>query len=75
MAKLKLAKYLEEQGLSKNAFARLLDVNPPVVRRFIKPDYDPKLSTLSKWAKKLKCEVSDLLEEEVHKASKSKRKP
>jgi len=72
MTKLKLAKYLEDHNIFKNEFARMLGVNAPVVRRFMKPDYDPKLSTLSKWADVLKCDVSDLLTK--GNSAKSKRK-
>jgi transcriptional regulator with XRE-family HTH domain len=71
MAKLRLEEYLEENDISKNEFARRLGVNSPVVRRFIKPDYDPKLSTLTKWAAVLNCSVSKLLDEP--KSSKSKK--
>lgn len=68
MTKLDLETYLEKKGISKNEFARRLGLNSPAVRRFFKPDYDPKLSTLSKWADVLKCDVSDFLKKK--KASK-----
>lgn len=61
MTKLDLETYLEKKGISKNEFARRLGMNSPAVRRFFRPDYDPKLSTLSKWADALNCNVSDFL--------------
>lgn len=73
MAKLILEKYLEQNDISKNEFARMLEVNPPVVRRFIKPDYNPTLKTLNNWASTLGCKVSDLLEENTKKSRKSKK--
>lgn len=72
MAKLALGKYLEENGISKNEFARILEVKSPTVRKFFKPDYDPKFSTLNKWATKLNCSVNDLIEED---SVKKRRKP
>jgi|SaaInlStandDraft_5_1057022.scaffolds.fasta_scaffold124848_2 DNA-binding XRE family transcriptional regulator len=72
MTKLGLAEYLENNDISKNEFARILGVNSPSVRRFMKDDYDPKLSTLSKWADSLGCTVSDLLKEKAKKPKKKK---
>jgi len=72
MTKLALDEFLEKNKLSKNEFARRLGVDSPAVRRFFKPDYDPKLSTLSKWADVLNCNVSDLLSRKSSGKSKGK---
>lgn len=63
MAKLVLDKILERKKVSKRQFAKLLKMDYPSVFRFFRPGYDPKLSTLDKWAKALSVRVKDLLEE------------
>jgi DNA-binding XRE family transcriptional regulator len=60
MTKIKLETYLEENQITKYAFAKMLGKKPPAVRPYFKKNYDPKLSTMAKWAKALRCEISDL---------------
>jgi transcriptional regulator with XRE-family HTH domain len=63
MAKLILSKVLEKKKLSKRQFAKRLGVEYQSVFRYFRDGYDPKLSTLNKWAKALKCKIKDLVEE------------
>jgi transcriptional regulator with XRE-family HTH domain len=63
MAKLALEKLLEKKSLSKRQFAKLLQMDYPSVFRFFRPGYDPKLSTLEKWAKVLGVKIKELYEE------------
>lgn len=63
MAKLVLNAYLKKQGITKYRFAKMMGLEPSNAHRYFKPDYDPKLSTLTKWAKLLGCKVADLLRE------------
>jgi len=64
MAKLILERVLKKKGISKREFARRLKLyDPNNVFRYFREGYDPKLSTLSKWAKALKVRVRDLIEE------------
>jgi DNA-binding XRE family transcriptional regulator len=64
MAKLLLEKVLKRKKVTKYGFAKLLAVPTPSVFRYFRPDYDPKLSTLEKWAKVLEVKIRDLYEEE-----------
>jgi len=61
--KLKLGNILEKRKLSKYRFAQMLGVPPSSVLRYFKPNYDPQLSTLERWAKVLEIKVKDLLDE------------
>ncbi|MEK7355239.1 MAG: helix-turn-helix transcriptional regulator [Bdellovibrionota bacterium] len=63
MSKLKLAQMLEKKGLSKRQFAKLLGVSYPAVFRYFRDGYDPKLSTLKRWAKAIECKIRDLYDE------------
>lgn len=63
MAKLILGEVLKKKKLSKRRFAKLLDQRYENVFRYFRDGYDPKLSTLSLWAKALKCRVRDLVRE------------
>ena len=63
MAKLKLGGILEKKKMSKYRFAQLLEVPTSTVFRYFKPGYDPKLSTLERWAKVLDLKIRDLLDE------------
>lgn len=63
MAKLCLEKLLERKNLSKRQFAKLLEMDYPSVFRFFRAGYDPKFSTLEKWAKVLNVRIRDLYEE------------
>lgn len=69
MTKLLLNQVLERKKLSKRQFAKKLDIDYASVFRFFRPGYDPKLSTLERWAKILDVRISDLFEE-----SKTKRR-
>jgi len=63
MAKLLLARALEKKGLSKRKFSAMLGISYPHVFRFFRPNYDPKLSTLEKWARVLNMKIRDLIQE------------
>ena len=60
MAKLILEKVLKKKSMSKRRFAKELDVDYASSFRYYRDGYDPKLSTLTKWARVLKVRVSDL---------------
>lgn len=63
MPRLKLQTMLEKKGLSKRQFAKLLGVSYPAVFRYFREGYDPKLSTLKRWARVIECKIRDLYEE------------
>jgi len=63
MAKTCLAKVLKEKKMTKYRFAKLIGSEYSNIIRFFKPNYDPRLSTLEKWAKALKVSVKDLVED------------
>jgi transcriptional regulator with XRE-family HTH domain len=63
MPKLLLASILKNKKLSKRKFAKLLKMDYPTVFRYFRPGYDPKLSTLEKWAKVLNVRIRDLFKE------------
>jgi len=63
VAKLILKQALKRRGLSKRQFAKRLGIEYNNVFRYFREGYDPKLSSLTKWAKALGCKVRDLLEE------------
>lgn len=63
MAKLQLEQMLKKRKLSKRQFAKRLGLLYPAVFRYFRDGYDPKLSTLEKWAKVLDCRISDLYSE------------
>lgn len=63
MARLQLEQMLKKRGMSKRQFAKRLGILYPAVFRFFREGYDPKLSTLEKWAKVLDCRIRDLYAE------------
>ncbi len=64
MAKLALSDALKKKKLSKRQFAKRLGITQyHNVFRFFRDDRDPKLSTLTKWAKAIGCKVRDLIKE------------
>ena len=63
MAKLKLDQILKQKKLSKYALSKLLGLPTASIFRYFKPEYDPKLSTLEKWANVLGVRIRDLYEE------------
>lgn len=64
MPKLLLEKVLKKKGMSKRQFAKRLDIDYASVFRFFRPGYDPKLSTLARWAKVLDVRIRDLYSED-----------
>ena len=63
MAKLKLDQILKQKKMSKYKLAQILGLPTASIFRYFKPEYDPKLSTLEKWAKVLGVRIRDLYEE------------
>lgn len=63
MAKVRLGKALKDLKMSKRLFAKKLGIEYPNVFRLFKPEYDPKLSTITEWAKVLRVRVSELIED------------
>jgi transcriptional regulator with XRE-family HTH domain len=63
MAKLALGAALKKKKLSKRQFAKRLGIAYHNVFRLFHDDQDPKLSTLSRWAKIIGCRVRDLIKE------------
>lgn len=63
MAKLILDRVLKKREMSKRQFAILIDKPYYAVFRYFREGYDPKLSVLTFWAKKLKVRVRDLIED------------
>lgn len=49
--------------MTKYRFAKLIGVEYSNVVRYFKIDYNPRLSTLEKWAEVLKVSVKDLIED------------
>ena len=63
MAKVILEKVLKKKKMTKYAFAKALGLETSNVSRYFKADYDPRLSTLERWAKALDVSVKDFLED------------
>lgn len=63
MARICLEKVLKEEKISKYRFAQLLKMERSNVVRYFKKDYDPKLSTIERWAKVLGRSVKDFIED------------
>jgi transcriptional regulator with XRE-family HTH domain len=63
VAELRLDKILEKKGVSKRQFSKMLEEDESNVYRYFRDGYDPKLTTLKKWASTLKMRVSDLVKE------------
>jgi transcriptional regulator with XRE-family HTH domain len=61
--KMRLDKVLERKGISKRQFSKMLQEDEPNVYRYFRDGYDPKLSTLMKWADKLDMRATELVEE------------
>lgn len=60
---LRLTYWLKKRKLSKHEFAIRLEMEYDNVFRFFRKGYDPKLSMLYRWAKVLRCKISDLYKE------------
>lgn len=63
MPTLILDRVLKKKGLSKRQFAKRLNTEYNNVFRYFRSGYDPKLSTLEKWAKALGVKIKDLFKE------------
>lgn len=63
MAKTCLAKVLKKNKLTKYRFAKLIGSEYSNIVRYFRAGYDPRLSTLEKWAKALGVSVKDLIED------------
>lgn len=63
MAKIVLSKILKEKKITKYRFAKMLKMESSNLTKVFKIGYDPKLSTLEKWAKALNVSVIDLIED------------
>ena len=63
--KITLDEVLKRKGLTGYQFAkRHLKAQPNALTPIRKAGYDPKLSTLIRWAKLLECDVNDLFVDE-----------
>jgi len=63
MPKLLLAEMLKKRKMTRYRFAKLMGMEYQNARRYFRPEYDPKFSVLSAWARVLKCKVRDLIKE------------
>lgn len=63
MARVCLAKVLKSKKITKYRFAQLIDTPTSNVSKYFKPGYDPRLSTLEKWAKAIDVSVKDFIED------------
>jgi transcriptional regulator with XRE-family HTH domain len=61
MARLVLAEMLKKKRVSKRQFAKRLGVDYKNVWRLFRPEADPRLSALVKYAQALGCKVRDLI--------------
>jgi transcriptional regulator with XRE-family HTH domain len=71
MPRLLLAQMLKQRGFSKRKFAKDLGERYTNVFRYFNSGYDPKLSTLAKWAAVLNCQIADLFSENGQKKPKA----
>ena len=58
-----LGKILKQKKITKYRFAKLVGVEYPNVVKYFKQGYDPRLSTVERWAKALNVSVKDLIED------------
>lgn len=63
MARLLLADVMKRREISKRQLAKRLKIDYSSVFRYFRKGYDPKLSTLEKWAKALGVKIRDLIED------------
>lgn len=59
--KIHLAKVLMEYGISKRGFSKMLEEDTANVFRYFREGYNPKLSTIKKWADALEMPVGKLV--------------
>lgn len=70
--KLKLEATLEARGITRSRFAKhFLEEHPNRMTIVRKPGYDPKLSTLVRWATLLQCDVNELFESRAYDRARS----
>jgi hypothetical protein len=63
MAKVLLAEVLKKKKISKRQFAKMIEKDYREIFRYCMAGYDPKLSSLQKWAKALGVKIKDLYKE------------
>lgn len=63
MARVVLTKILKEKKITKYRFAKLIGSDYSNIVRYFKPDFNPRLSTLEKWAEVLDVSIKDLVED------------
>jgi DNA-binding Xre family transcriptional regulator len=63
VAQLLIKEMLKKKKISKRLFAKMIGSRYDNVFRIFRDGYDPKLSTLTVWAKSLGCRVRDLIKE------------
>lgn len=63
VARVVLAKILKEKKITKYRFAKLIGSDYSNIVRYFKPDFNPRLSTLEKWADVLDVSIKDLIED------------
>jgi len=56
-----LEETLKKKNISKRQFAKMLKIEYANVFRYFRDGYDPKVSTLQKWAKHLGVSTRDLI--------------
>jgi len=63
VARVVLAKILKDKKITKYRFAKLIGSEYSNTIRYFKPDFNPRLSTLEKWAEILDVSIKDLVED------------
>jgi transcriptional regulator with XRE-family HTH domain len=63
MAHVQLAEVLRKKKISKRKFAKLLKTDSGTIRRYFKPNFNPTLATLERFAKVLGVKIRDLIKE------------
>ena len=58
-----MAKILKQKKMTKYRFGKRIGVEYSNIVKYFKPGYDPRLSTLERWAKALDVSVRDLIED------------
>lgn len=61
--RLRLTEVLNEKGITKYKFAKLLSKSTSNVSVYFRKGYKPNLATLEKWAEVLDCSVKELIDE------------
>lgn len=58
-----LSRLLQQRGISKRQFAKMIRMSYPNLFPYFKAKANPRLRTLERFAKALGCKVKDLIEE------------